>query len=331
MRALKTLPVISALAVGVLAGAGPASADVTAVKGSAYGYFASVSLFGGPAMTAGPAPTVTLPASGSAIPITASAMTGMVQFGPAILFSSGPITVSTTGTLGPAGSVASSTSITSINTSGNEVFTATSATSSCTASETTRTGTTTITNGTLQTSEGNPDVTGDETVVMIPTNPAPNTTYNGTLESVGDSFQYIFNEQIVNPDGSLTVYAAHLRLIGPTAVGNLYIGKSECGVTPPSPTAATFRSLEALAARNGVLVRWRTASEIDTLGFHVYRSVTGGRVRLNARLITAKGRGSYSFLDRKAPRVKKVRYWLQVVNVDGSRSWYGPASETPRP
>ncbi|MBA3366123.1 MAG: hypothetical protein H0U03_10120 [Actinobacteria bacterium] len=95
-------------------------------------------------------------------------------------------------------------------------------------------------------------------------------------------------------------------------------------------TAATFRSLAASPTARGVLVRWNTASEIDTLGFHVYREVNGKRVRVNSKLIAGKGRGLYTFLDRKAPKGKLVRYWIQVVNVDGSRTWYGPARVTKR-
>ena len=318
------LAILTAVALGAFVALAPtATAAVTAVRGSAYGYFASVSLFGGPPNTRGPQPTVTLAANASNSPQTATVTSGLVQFGPAIIFSSGPITVSTQGTLGPAGSVTSTTTIQNVNTSQQEVFTATNVSSTCTATQAGVTGSTTITNGVLQTSEGNPDVEGDETYVNIPLNPAPNTVYTGTIEAVGDSFQYIFNEQVVNPDGSLTVYAAHLRLLGPTAVGDLYIGKSECGVT--ATTAATFRSLTAAAGRNGTLVRWRTASEVDMLGFNVYREVNGKRTRVNAKLIAGKGRGLYSFLDRRAPKGKSVRYWIQAVNLDGSRSWYGPA------
>ena len=92
-------------------------------------------------------------------------------------------------------------------------------------------------------------------------------------------------------------------------------------------TAATMRSLSASrAAPSGhVNVRWRTASELDMLGFNVYREVNGKRTRVNTKLIAGKGRGLYSFLDRKAPKGKSVRYWIQAVNLDGSRSWYGPA------
>lgn len=226
--------------------AGVTSPIVTAVSGSAYGYTASVSLFGGPSSTRGPAPAVTLPPGGSA-PITATALTGLVQYGPAILFSSGPLTVSTQGTIGPVGSVTSTTNITGVNTSGQEVFTASNVASTSTASATGVIGSTTITNGTLQISEGNPSVAGDEIVVLIPTNPAPNTIYNGTIEGVGDTFRYVFNEQIVNPNGSLTVNAAHLYLLGPTAVGELVIGQSISGVTVV-PEPAGLIGLAALAA-----------------------------------------------------------------------------------
>jgi hypothetical protein len=89
--------------------------------------------------------------------------------------------------------------------------------------------------------------------------------------------------------------------------------------------AARFRSLSAVATGNGALVRWRTASEVDALGFNVYRAVQGRRVRVNPRLIPARGARAYSFLDRKAPHAKSLRYWIQLVNFDGSRSWYGPA------
>lgn len=82
----------------------------------------------------------------------------------------------------------------------------------------------------MQTSLGDRDVVGDETYVTLPSNPAPNTVFQGQIESVGDTFRYIFNEQVANPDGSLTVYAAHLDLVGPTAIDDVFIGRVNCGV-----------------------------------------------------------------------------------------------------
>ena len=92
-----------------------------------------------------------------------------------------------------------------------------------------------------------------------------------------------------------------------------------------APVAASFRGLSATNTKRGVLVRWRAASEVDALGFNVYRAVQGKRARVNAHLIAAHGVGAYSFLDRKAPQANALRYWIQLVNLDGSRSWYGPA------
>jgi hypothetical protein len=217
-----------------------ADADVSAVSGSAYGSFASVSFFGSPPNVRGPQPTVTLPAGGGNE--TASAPTGSAVFGPAIIFSSGPIAVTTTGTTGVTGSVTSTANIQDINTSEGEVLTADNLSSTCTASEAGVSGSTTITNGTLILHDPDPDVSGEEgeEIVTLPTNPEPNTTYVGQISPpINDTFRYVFNEQIVNPDGSITVNAAHQYLQGPTAVGDLIIGQVQCGVTTTTTTTTT--------------------------------------------------------------------------------------------
>jgi len=177
-----------------------------------------------------PTPNATLAADASNSPQTARAESASAIFGPARIFTSGPIAVRTEGSLEAGGSVRSSADIQNVNASGTEVFTASRLQSTCTASASGVTGSTTITGGVLQTSEGDPDVGGDETYVTLPVHPAPNAEYPGRIETVGDSFKYTFNEQVPNPDGSLTVYAAHLELLGPTAFGDVYIGRVDCGV-----------------------------------------------------------------------------------------------------
>ena len=104
-------------------------------------------------------------------------------------------------------------------------------------------------------------------------------------------------------------------------------------VTPlastPTPTAALVVSLSAgRAARQAVLLRWRTASEVSLLGFNVYCGPSKHRVQRNTHLIRAHGSVSqgrrYSFRDRIAARVRRAGpYWLQIVDVHGNRSWYG--------
>ncbi|MBA3268697.1 MAG: hypothetical protein H0T70_10635, partial [Acidimicrobiia bacterium] len=243
----RAVPALAMLALGtglLVSVGGSSSADVTAVNGSAYGYSLTVSLFGGPQPPIGPTPTVTLPAGGSAVPVTASALTGSASAGPARFFSSGPITVSTQGT--PAGGgVTSSADLQTLNTSGQEALTATALSSTCTASETDISGSTTITGGTLVTDSGDDDPTNTipdhpPVTVNLPADPAPNTPIEGHIHVNGatDTFRYIFNEQVETANG-ITVNAAHQFLIGPTAVGDLYIGQSRCGVTVVPGTTTT--------------------------------------------------------------------------------------------
>jgi len=93
--------------------------------------------------------------------------------------------------------------------------------------------------------------------------------------------------------------------------------------------AVTVHSLTARRAHKGVVVRWRTGSEFETVGFNVYRQRGAQRVRLNRRVIPALSLtrsvpgGTYSYVDRNAPRHRPVRYWLQEVAANGTRTWHG--------
>jgi hypothetical protein len=91
--------------------------------------------------------------------------------------------------------------------------------------------------------------------------------------------------------------------------------------------AVTVYSFSAHRAGKGVLVRWRTGTEENELGFNVYRQSQGKRVKLNRRLVPALGGlggFSYSYRDRRAPRHRALRYWVQDVSTSGARTWHGP-------
>ena len=102
-------------------------------------------------------------------------------------------------------------------------------------------------------------------------------------------------------------------------------------VTGTGVTAARFSSLRATATARGMLVRWRTGTEADLLGFHVYRSRGHSWQRITRSLIAAKGSvsgASYRFLDRTARRGVAYRYRIKAVNRDGTASWFGPVRVT---
>ena len=250
----------------LLTGVGSAHASVTGVKGSAFGYFCDVMAIGVPCATpvpTPPSPTVTLAPDASNSPQVATAASGSAKTGPATVFSSGPITVSTQGALGARGSATSSTNISNINTSGFEVFTAAASRSTCTAGESV-TASTSITGGTLQTDSGDSDPNNsipNHPPVSTPLDPSPtpNKPVAGHVHigNTTDDFLWVFNEQNVNiADGSLTVSAAHEYSQGPTATGNLIIGQAVCGLTgrpdplpppttpqPPTPSTSPHRQL----------------------------------------------------------------------------------------
>jgi hypothetical protein len=205
----------------------PSCADV--VKGSAYGYSCDVEVFGSHSPTQ-PTPAVTLAPDASNSPQSASVASARADAGPATIFSSGRIDVSTSATVGPGGSVTSSATIANLGVVGEDNFAATNLASTCTASESGVSGSTTITGGVLVTDNGDDD--HDRVTVTLPANPAPNTTYEGRLRigSRIDTFRWVFNEQVVNADGSITVNAAHEYLLGPMATGELIVGHVVCGV-----------------------------------------------------------------------------------------------------
>ncbi|MFN2607575.1 MAG: choice-of-anchor P family protein [Acidimicrobiales bacterium] len=240
--------VFAVVLAGALAamGPGPAGADVTGVTGSAFGVsIQNLTIFGGAQPKYGPKPTVTLPAAGSATPVTGTDPSEKVSGGPATFLESGLVTVSTQGTVGATGSVTSTATLNQLTNASGEQLTADSLASTCTANQSGVTGSTTVTNGKLVTATDasqNPTTT-----VEIPASPAPNTRIDGSFQlgaTDTESFTWFFNEQTTNPDGSITVTAAHERLNGPTATpGDLYLGQVVCGVTVPGgPTTSSTSS-----------------------------------------------------------------------------------------
>jgi hypothetical protein len=124
------------------------------------------------------------------------------------------------------------------------------------------------------------------------------------------------------------LYTINLTTGAATLVGTIGGGQAVGGIaTACGALAVRLSSFGAVRSKRGVLVRWRTGTEVNTLGFNVYRQQHGKRVRVNRRLLPALGGPSghaYSFTDRHAARHRAIRYWLQDVSTSGQRTWHGP-------
>lgn len=245
-------------------------AEGAGVSGDAYGHYTKVGLFGGPPGVVGPAPGVTLPPGGSERPLEAAEPDGAsAVFGPAKIFggksslepgeapASGPISVSTKGTPGPGGSVTSTASITLhpeaatceggapatknctspggfgpvIPNEGDELH------ATCTANAQGATGSARFVNAILTTSTDRGGEPKDREA--IPEFPPPNYTRTGEITNLGEKFRIVYNEQIVDPDGSITVNALHMYLLGPVAVGEQILGHVRCSMKPAETSATT--------------------------------------------------------------------------------------------
>jgi hypothetical protein len=104
----------------------------------------------------------------------------------------------------------------------------------CTANQSGVSGSTTLSKSTVaHSTDGEGEPLDEE---PVPDNPPPNYTEQGVITNVGDVFTVVYNQQTINPDGSLTVIGTHMYLFGPTAIGEVIRGKVTCGTTPSAVT-----------------------------------------------------------------------------------------------
>jgi hypothetical protein len=237
----------------LLAGVAPASAAPG--DGSAYGAHVNVTLLGTPAVNVGP-----LAAASTAGPTTNTLASASV---PGVL---------TTGVINTSAVLDSSTGAVTAEASTANVALpllaavgkvgATLVDAKCVATQSGITGTTTLAGVSLG------------KLGTVSATPAPNTTIQVALPVVGNVATLTFNEQIHNSDGSLTVNAIHLHLLGGGAVGTLgsgdvIISSATCGPAalpiPMASGAGLWIGLGLLAAiavptATVIVRRRRTAS-----------------------------------------------------------------------
>jgi len=104
-------------------------------------------------------------------------------------------------------------------------------------------------------------------------------------------------------------------------------------VTPVSePTMAKLTDFSAQVTGGHILLKWETASEVDNVGFHIWRSLSadGSYERLTPILIPAKGGpsfgASYEWIDDNALFGLTYFYKLEDIEHDGDNEFHGPVS-----
>jgi subtilisin family serine protease len=103
----------------------------------------------------------------------------------------------------------------------------------------------------------------------------------------------------------------------------------------PRPTAVELIRFEALADGPAVQIEWETATELNNLGFNLYRSDTpdGPLSQLNEALIPGQAPGPpggavYTWRDEAVLAGATYSYWLELVDTAGTPTLRGPATVT---
>jgi hypothetical protein len=105
----------------------------------------------------------------------------------------------------------------------------------------------------------------------------------------------------------------------------------------PTPTSVELVSFDARGVDCGVELAWETGSELDNLGFHLYRSEssTGPFDRITPSPIPGLGSSPagarYSFHDTGLTNGVAYYYQLEDIETTGASELHGPVEATPEP
>jgi hypothetical protein len=101
------------------------------------------------------------------------------------------------------------------------------------------------------------------------------------------------------------------------------------------------RSFTFTSSNDGNRVRLETGRDVNNLGFNLYRQQNGRRTKLNSSILAGSALlagghtvltagHAYSWLDDLPGANRATAYWLEEIDLNGKRTWYGPATPTTR-
>ncbi len=219
-----------------------------------------------------------------------------------------------------------------------------------------------IGNGVAVDGSGNAYVVGSttSTEATFPVTVGPDLTYNGGIR---DAFV-----AEVNAAGTALVYAGYIGGSGDDvaygvavdSAGNAYVVGSTTSTEATFPvtvgpdltyngvtdafvtkvgavaTAVELMSFEALPLDSAVELRWETGSELNNLGFHLYRSLSaeGPYERITSTVIPGLGSSpvgaSYSYVDGGLANGTTYFYKLEDIETTGKTKLHGPVWAVPQ-
>jgi len=106
----------------------------------------------------------------------------------------------------------------------------------------------------------------------------------------------------------------------------------ESGDGDEDPPLVELLDFKAEAVSGGIKLEWKTATENDNAGFHIWRSdeEDGKYIRITGSLIPAKGDGStYTYIDKEVKDGVTYYYKLEDIDLFGVSTLRYPVSSSP--
>ncbi|MBK8046774.1 MAG: DUF11 domain-containing protein [Anaerolineales bacterium] len=167
------------------------------------------------------------------------------------------------------------------------------------------------------------DCAGESIATGVTVSPTGNYTFSNIVASD-------YSVKVTIPTGCSTSIATCQNV----TVEDAEVQTLNFGAYQDNPTAVILTSFSAVAASDGVLVTWETASEVNTAGFFVYRldATTGQQMQVNEEIVPAllgaAPGGTYRILDRGAQTGSAYTYLLVEIETGGQQKEYGPFALT---
>jgi hypothetical protein len=159
---------------------------------------------------------------------------------------------------------------------------------------------------------------------------ADNGTMYGTTgpSTVGESRFWQINKN--------TAAVTELQVLPSTFGGSDVFDYDSCSCEL-SLTVAVVLSFKARKSQDQVLLEWGTESEVDNLGFNVYREEKGKLNRLTPSPVAGSALMAgpktpltagvdYAWKDAVSKNSSDVKYWLEDIDLNGTRTMHGPIS-----
>jgi uncharacterized repeat protein (TIGR01451 family) len=169
---------------------------------------------------------------------------------------------------------------------------------------------------------------------------AATTTVSCTLGTVSVGGLVIITINVDAATFSSASTSSNTATVSATTIDpNMTNNSSTAISTIQSPTAVDLTSFKAeTIPGGGTLLQWQTREESRNLGFHLYREDAQGRHQIDPSLIAGSAllfRGgqpqhrakSYQWIDAKGG--SQSSYWIEDVDVNGTRTLHGPIYAEP--